>query len=179
MRSLALLLVLLEAAACGHRSRPAPPVAAPATGPAWSDQPVAGEHPGGSTRLVAVRTSAAVGATRMEFEFDARVPSYRVAYTDSVRACGSGEDVALPGNARLVVAFRNAAAHDDAGHATVADRDRSPGLPGLLALRLFCDFEGDVSWAAALPRRAPFAVSELSSPPRLLVRLAPASNGGR
>jgi len=178
VRSLALLLVLLQAAACSHRSQPAPPAAA-APPAASSDQPVTREHPGGSTRLMAVRTSTADGATRMEFEFDARVPSYRVAYTDSVRACGSGEDVALPGNARLVVAFRNAAAHDDAGHATVADRDRSPGLPGLLALRLFCDFEGDVSWAAALPRRAPFAVSELSSPPRLLVRLAPASNGGR
>jgi hypothetical protein len=179
VRSLALLLVLLAPAACGHRSRPAPAPAAPAPAPAWSDQPVAREHPGGSTLLRAVRTSEADGATRLVFEFEGRVPSYRVGYATAVQECGSGENVALPGSARLVVAFRNAAAHDDAGHATVADRDRRPGLPGLLALRLFCDFEGDVSWAAALPRRSPFAVSELSSPPRLLVRLAPASDGGR
>jgi hypothetical protein len=171
VRPLALLLVLLAPAACSHRSQPAPPAATPAATPAWSDQPVVREHPGGSTVLRAVRTTASDGGSVLEFEFDARLPSYRVAYADSVQQCGSGESVALPGGARLVIAFRNAAAHDDAGQATIAERDRTPGLPGLLALRIFCDFEGDVSWAAALPRRAPFAVSELLSPPRLVVRL--------
>lgn len=149
---------------------PIPKAPANRAGSAGTLEPVAREHAGGTTILRAVRVSPGAAPT-LAFEFDARVPSYSVRYLDAPpQECGSGDEVRLPGGARLVVAFRNAAAHDDAGHATVADRDRTFTGGDLLALRLFCDFEGDVSWAAALRRKAPFRVTELDSPPRLVVR---------
>ncbi len=160
--------------ALAPRPEAAPPASAAAestqAGAGWTSTPGQRVRPGSPARLTAVRTSGLPGFDRVEFEFDGRVPGYRVALaTGPVQACGSGEPVTLPGSAVLVVGFRGAAAHDDAGHATVAERDRRPGLPGLVALHLFCDFEGDVSWALALPRAMRFRVAEAVAPPRLTV----------
>lgn len=147
---------------------------------AWSDRPVTRDHPGGSATLRAVTTSRGPAGTRLVFEFQERVPDYKVAYASApVQECGSGDDVPLPGTARLIVAFRHAAAHDDDGRVTVAERDRSAVAPDVLRLRLFCDFEGDVSWALALPRKTGFRVTEVSAPPRLVLDLQPQKGTAR
>ncbi len=158
---------------------PAPPkTATPASaGPAapssaWTSAPVVRAASGPTALLTAVTAAPQAGFDRVAFDFAGPLPGYRVELASRpVVACGSGDPVELPGTAVLVVAFHGAAAHDDHGQVTVADRDRRPGLPGLVALKLFCDFEGDVSWALALPRATRFRVGAAAAPARLTVDL--------
>ena len=157
-------------AAPAPRRPPEPPARTARQGGGWTTVAVERTRVGAPALLRAVRTSSLAGFDRVAFDFDVRLPGYRVELAHPpVSACGTGDPVELPGAAVLVVAFRGAAAHDDLGNATVADRDRRPGLPALAALKLFCDFEGDVSWALALPRPTRFRVSESAAPPRLTV----------
>src|SRR5690606_25597589 len=74
---------------------------------------------------------------RVVFAFDGRVPGYHVEYVDRpVYHCASGEPMAIAGDAWLAVRFRIAAAHTEAGEATVAERDRRLGGPLLRQLTL-------------------------------------------
>jgi len=158
------------APAAAPTATPAAPAPADRQAGGWTTAAVERTRVGAPALLRAVRTSSLAGFDRVAFDFDVRLPGYRVELAHPpVSACGTGDPVELPGAAVLVVAFRGAAAHDDLGNATVADRDRRPGLPALAALKLFCDFEGDVSWALALPRPTRFRVSESAAPPRLTV----------
>ncbi len=124
--------------------------------------------------LQAVRTAGHAGYDRVVFEFSGeQLPGYTVSYTDQpVRRCGSGREVPLAGEGRLVVQLRPAQAHDATGNVTVAERERSPGLAVLRELTLICDFEALVEWAVGLPAPARYRVWELSGPPRLVVDLA-------
>lgn len=124
--------------------------------------------------LQAVRTAGHPGYDRVVFEFSGdRLPGYTVAYTDRpVRRCGSGREVRLAGDGRLVVRLRPAQAHDTEGNVTVAERERAPGLVVLRELTLICDFEALVEWVLGLPAPARYRVWELIGPPRLVVDLA-------
>ncbi|MEX2281025.1 MAG: hypothetical protein WEE89_00900 [Gemmatimonadota bacterium] len=121
--------------------------------------------------LTAVRTARHDGFERIVFEFQAdQLPNYRVEYVDRpVRACGSGEPVALKGDAWLQISLEPAYAHDDDGHPTVKVRALMPMLPNLLELKLICDFEAIVSWAAGLKSPNRYRVLELSAPARIVV----------
>ncbi len=150
---------------------PVPPVSTAQAGQ-WTRAPIARAHAGAPAILTGVSVTAEAGFDRVAFDFQPRLPGYSIELARGpVQACGSGDPVELPGTAVLVVAFRGAAAHDQAGRVTVTDRDRRPDLPALVALKLFCDFEGDVSWALALPRAARFRVSESAAPARLTVEI--------
>ncbi len=137
----------------------------------WADTAVRRAAPAGQ----AVVTDASVGGhdeyDRFVLEFsDRQLPGYTVAFEPGTpRQCGSGAPVALSGTAVLTVSLRSAAAHDGAGKPTVRERSLHPGLPVMRAVRLTCDFEGEVSWALGLASRRPFRVFSLEGPPRLVV----------
>lgn len=162
----------------------APPVAtrpadSPATGPAGADVPFEGTAgptdrratiTGVSTQT-AVRVGRQQGFDRIVFEFGAGgLPGYTIEYVDRpIRQCGSGNAVAIAGNAWLRVGMTPARAHDDAGNATVTERALSPGLPAVRALRLTCDFEARLEWVIGVAAPNRYRVLELRSPDRLVV----------
>jgi hypothetical protein len=98
------------------------------------------------------------------------VPSYRVTWSDRpVQQCGSGETVPLAGDAALSVVVQPANAHTEAGEPTIRERERAPGLPTVLELKLICDFEAVVEWVAGVASPGQYRVFELRSPGRLVI----------
>ncbi len=149
------------------------PSGADTSGPGpWSDPPIR-RVPEGSQRGVAllrsVRSGRHEGYDRIVFEFEDHLPEYTIRYMQDPTACGSGHRVDAEAAAALEVDLRPAAAHDDQGQPTIAERVRSPGLPALRTARITCDFEAIVTWVLGLDRRAPVRTLELGSPPRLVV----------
>jgi len=120
-----------------------------------------------------VRTARHPDFERLTFEFAGdTLPAWHIEYIDKpVRSCGSGEARAIAGDAWLQVRFNGADAHDQSGHPTVADRDRTIGQPVLRQLALTCDFEAEVTWVAGVTRPAPYKVLQLKGPARLVIDL--------
>ncbi len=175
----ALGLLLTVAGSCartagagGPSGRAADLGAAPVSWDTAAVERAAPAAPAGTVRLVAVRTSAGPGVERLEFDFAPTLPAYRIGYQEGpARDCGTGEELPLAGATMLVVTFRGASAHDDAGRATIADRDRRPALRETRELRLTCDFEGVVAWAVGVADRPAFRVVPRDQPPHLLLEL--------
>jgi hypothetical protein len=84
-----------------------------------------------------------------------------------VRGSGRPIDPGAPNAIR--VRLDPAAAHDDQGTATVADRDRAPRLPAIRTARLTCDFEGSVEWVLGTEARFGIRAFTLESPARLVL----------
>jgi len=138
----------------------------------WTTSPSAVNLSGGSVAyLEDVRAEAHEGYDRLVFDFGQRsMPNYEVQFvTWPQHQCGSGEEVRLQGAVGLSVKLQPSQAHDDAGHATVAERSRTPNLPAVLELRLVCDFEGQVEWLAGLESQTGYRVMMLQRPTRLVV----------
>lgn len=156
-------------AACGPAAAPVPPGGPPFEGTVGVTEQ---RRPGVEmTTLRAVSTGEQAGFDRVVFTFDGTaLPGYRVEYVGRpIRQCGSGNAVDVPGQGWLRVRFEPSRAHDDAGNATITDRNRAPGLSNLVALRLTCDFEGQVEWVLGLNSPEPYRVLELSNPARIVV----------
>jgi hypothetical protein len=77
--------------------------------------------------------------------------------------------VKVRGESRLVVRLSPAQAHTEEGTITIKEPRRQLEMPILKELRMACDFEGEVIWVLGLSMRKPYRVSELSSPPRLVL----------
>jgi hypothetical protein len=145
----------------------------PVPAPEWTagiiDRPRS-DRPAAS--LVAVRTGSHEGFDQVVFEFDERVPGYHTEYIDQpVRKCGSGKTTHLAGDGWLEVRMSPVNAHTEEGHPTVADRERMPNLPVLSELELTCDFEAVVTWVFGVESPNRYQVLELTSPPRLVVKI--------
>ena len=108
---------------------------------------------------------------RIVFEFSGdSVPGYHIEYSRvPVRRCGSGDPVSVAGTARLVVRFEPARAHDDQGNPLPRERDLMLGLQSVREAKLVCDFEGQVEWVLGIATAAPYRVTELTGPARLLL----------
>jgi hypothetical protein len=148
---------------------------------AWSTRPVAVSHPltAPPLRFLAeVRFGDHPGDdpaySRATFAFEGGFPSYDVRYVPAIEAEGSGEPVALPGNAFLRIIFRDATGHDDAGRQT----RRPAGTVGYPTLKGFApggDFEGQVMYGLGLQvapgsdQTLPVRVGELVRPDGLHV----------
>ena len=141
------------------------------TGRGWQVGRLEGPADTGVAVLVAVRTARHPGYDRVALEFAGDLlPGFRAEAVGSPQQqCGSGDDVYVEGNAWIRLDLEPAHAHDDQGRATVADRAQRPGLPNLVAARLICDFEGQVTWVLGLRTRTPFRVLRLDRPARLVV----------
>jgi hypothetical protein len=141
---------------------------------AWTEGSVTAARGNGEiATLVAVRTAGHPAYDRIVFEFAGKtLPNYTVGFSSApITACGSGEVVPLAGEARLELRFEPANAHDENGRLTVNQRSRKPALPTLLELKLTCDFEAVVAWAASLSDRKAYRVLELRNPSRLIIDL--------
>lgn len=132
----------------------------------------------GAALLRDIRTARHQGFDRIVFDFGTDdVPSYAISYIDRpVRQCGSGDTVPLAGDAWLSVVVQPANAHTEEGAATVRERERAPGLPALLELKMTCDFEAMVEVVAGVTAPGPYRAFVLREPSRLVVDIA---HGGR
>jgi len=168
-------LVTLVSNACGghepreteRQSAAATRVSAPQdTSFAGTTAPVQrASRPGTPPRVLrGVTAASGPGYDRVVFEFaEDSVPGYHVEYTTKpVRRCGSGDPVTVAGAGKLVVRFEPAQAHDERGNSTIAERERTLGLPAAKDMKLICDFEGQVEWVLGVVAAGPYRV--LDSP---------------
>lgn len=115
------------------------------------------------------RVATVSGAERVTFAFDGGLPGYRVEYVDKLARCGSGESVQLRGNAFMLVTFKPAAAHDQAGKSTLpATKVRGFGSV-ITEMELLCDLEGVVQWGIGVVDNQPFTVSTAQNPSALVI----------
>jgi hypothetical protein len=97
-------------------------------------------------------------------------PTWKVRYVHPpIQQCGSGNNIAVTGNAFLQISMDTAQAHSDAGQPTIADRDRHLTCRNLKQLVLTCDFEGKVGFVLGLDSKKPYRVVELQNPTRLVI----------
>ena len=162
---------------------PAPVPDPPATPPASEPDPVrtSGDSRADATHtlpdvpiLRALRVGEQPGADRIVFEFDGDgLPAWSISYVDRpVYECGSGQAVRLPGDAWLQVRFTGAQAHTEAGENTTGPKLRAFSMTNLIALARLCDFEGEVTWVAAVKRPEGYTPRVLDAPARLAVDIA-------
>jgi hypothetical protein len=123
------------------------------------------------TTLIEVRTAVHPDFERVVFVFEGdQLPGYKVEYVDRpVRRCGSGEVVELPGDAWISVRLEPSQAHTEAGAPTIVDRARTLNYQNLKALKMICDFEGQVEWVVAVGAPNPYRTLELGARSRLVV----------
>ena len=121
--------------------------------------------------LKEVRAAQQTGYDRVVFEFEgAEMPSYHIEYIDKpVRACGSGHDVPLKGDAWLEIRLTPAAAHTEEGKATVKNREQATNFKIIKEMKSTCDFEAEVEWVLGVASPNKYRVLELRNPTRLAV----------
>ena len=165
---------------------PASPVDPPTAGPEEAPPDAAPPPTTGDSRADATHTLADVPvlralriggqpvADRIVFEFDGDgLPAWSIGYVDRpVYECGSGDVVRLPGDAWLQVRFTGAQAHTEAGEGTTGPKLRTLDMTNLVALARLCDFEGEVTWVAAVRRPEGYTPRVLGAPARLAVDIA-------
>jgi hypothetical protein len=144
------------------------------TSPGGSTTPVsvAPTHP--TTHLVAVRAARQETFDRVVFEFSERVPGYKVGYSPKPIVGTSGKEVAVAGSAALVVKMEQASGVDLSGPAmkqtyTGPARLQPSGTQQVQELARVEDFEGVLTWVLGVKSEAPFRVSVVSAPPRLVI----------
>lgn len=110
------------------------------------------------------------GWERIVFEFQGtQLPPATIQYVNQATSCGSGQPVAVNGNAILEVAITNAQAHDDGGHAMLTSPAAGPGGTVINQGVSSCDFEGHVTWDFGLNGKHNFKVTTLTNPVRLVI----------
>jgi hypothetical protein len=145
-----------------------------AAGGATTPVSVAPTHP--TAHLVAVRSARQQTVDRVVFEFTEQVPGYSVAYKPKPIMGTSGKEVTVAGATALVVRMESASGVDTntgfkqtyAGPTHV----QPSGTRLVKEVAQAEDFEGVLSWVIGLDAQAPFRVSTLTSPPRLVIDIA-------
>jgi hypothetical protein len=147
-----------------------------------STSPTSAPPPPGSTevaQLVAVRVAGQPGADRVVFEFrGTSLPGFDVAYADGpVLGSGSGEPIDVDGEAALLIRMEPASGVDlntpDA-RPTYTGPDRVRGdTSNITEVVKAGDFEANLEWAIGVRRQAPFRITVLEAPARVVVDLAP------
>ncbi|HYH80846.1 MAG TPA: hypothetical protein VEX86_13685, partial [Longimicrobium sp.] len=144
--------------------------AAPALGE-WTVRGRSAQHGDEPTTLRGLRAAANAGFDRMVLDFgDQPIPGWKADYVDQpVHECGSGEPVRLGTDAVLRVRLAYTQAHDDAGRATLRQRDLPLNMPVMRRMVIICDFEGVVELAIGAASPRPYRITELRNPSRLVV----------
>jgi hypothetical protein len=124
--------------------------------------------PGGQPQLLRVTTGHHPTYDRVVFRFSSRAPGYDVRYVRQATADGSGNPVALTGNAFLRVTMHSVASAQ-AGKPPAPQGRQRPLYPQLRALVGTGDFEGYVSYTLGLRSKSGFRAFTLTNPDRLVV----------
>lgn len=141
-------------------------------GAEWTAADTDEERPAtGAALLRAMRTARHDGFDRVVLDFGSdEAPGYRISYIDRpVRQCGSGNEVPVAGDGWLSITVQPANAHTEQGEPTIRERERAPGLPVLLELKLICDFEAMVEVVAGVASPEQYRSFVLASPNRLVI----------
>jgi len=114
---------------------------------------------------------------RVTFEFTNSVPGYAVGYVERpITEDGSGREVAVRGARVLRVRMENALDADlskgGAPRTYTGPSRVSPSTGTITELVRTGAFEGVLTWVIGVEAEAPFHVTTLQSPPRLVVDLA-------
>jgi len=143
--------------------------------PGASTAPVSRAATNESTALMtAVRAARQEGYDRVVFEFRNAVPGYKVQYVDRpITADGSGEQVAVNGNAVAEIRMQNASGVDlsqaSAPQTYTGPGRLTPPTSEIAEVARTGDFEGTLTWVVGVRDRVDFRVTTLTGPPRLVV----------
>jgi hypothetical protein len=130
--------------------------------------------------LTAVEAGRHEGFDRVVWTFDGDVPAYRVAYVERpITEDGSGAPIEVRGDATLQIILTPASGTDLSGEdvRTIYEGpDRidgsGSGTSVVEEVVLTGDFEATLSWVIGLDRQAPFTVTELADPTRVVIDIA-------
>ena len=186
LRLAAAVLAVVVLAGCGDGNDDDPPVATPTStlpGPARTLvgaglDPVTSTAAGAETSLLTeLRAGRHEGYDRVVFEFGNAVPGYDIRYVERpVRADGSGNEVAVAGTAVLLVRMEPALDADltqESAPPTYTGPNRfSPDTARVAELVRVGGFEAVLTWAIGVDGEAPFLVTKLENPARLVVDIA-------
>ncbi|GLW05471.1 hypothetical protein Misp01_06010 [Microtetraspora sp. NBRC 13810] len=147
---------------------------AAALGPPTSmDEVEVTKEPAEPPMITGARYARHPGFDRVVLDIDGSLPGYTVNWTDEVVQDGSGDPVDVDGGAYLQIRMTPAQAHDEDGEVTWPGGPVfQAGLPNVRTVVRNGDFEGIVSVAIVLDRRAAFRVLEQRAPNRLVVDVA-------
>ena len=139
--------------------------------PAWQDHATSWTQPPAarSPKVVDLRFAAHPRFDRVVIDVAGRIPSGRAHYARRFHYDGSGKFVPIRGRSGLALILSPARAHDRNGNVYAGPQVARPHLQTLKALAFTGDFEGSVSFAFALTRRAPYRVFFLHDPQRLVI----------
>lgn len=130
--------------------------------------------------LTAVETGRHEGFDRIVWTFDGATPAYRVTYVDRpITEDGSGTPIDVRGDAMLQIILTPASGTDLSGEEVRKIYEGPERIDGSASgtsvveeVVLTGDFEATLSWVIGLDRRAPFTVTELSDPTRIVIDIA-------
>lgn len=174
-------MLIVVAGACGEGGTPADPgsgsedatTTTAAAGGRFSTTPVsvAGQQRG---LLAGVTAEVAGDHERVTFTFEGPLPGYRVEYTQRpLVEDGSGDEVAIDGDAVLSVHFEPASGADLSGDQLrmtyTGPRRIQANLAVVREVVRVTDFEANLDWAVGLAGEVPFRVQTLRGPPRVVV----------
>jgi hypothetical protein len=107
-------------------------------------------------------THPAEGYDRIVFDFQGTLPGYEVRYVSEVRGDPSDLPIAVPGRRFLLITFRPAQAHTDAGTPTGAPRSETLSYPMMKGYAIAGDFEAVLTVAIGVDDVVGYRVGELS-----------------
>ncbi len=126
--------------------------------------------PAGTSRITEVRAAAHDGFDRLVFQFSGALPSHTfVQWSPRITRDGSGEVLPAAGSAFLQIGLSGVTGYTGSHSSTFGALRRSVGLPNLNQVVHGGEFEGMVSFGAALMSRTSYSVSTLTSPSRVVI----------
>jgi hypothetical protein len=151
--------------------------------PAFEGRTSPYERAGAPDQQIAVLSSVRVGVhegyDRVVWEFsEGDRPRVRVEYVDQPRQPGSGEPVAVAGDAHLRLMAEFATDRGAELYASDAEGYDGPqrvdgaGTAAVAEVVALGDFEANLQWAVGLDRQRPFRVTVLEAPLRIVVDVA-------
>lgn len=132
------------------------------------------------TYLTTVRAGRHPSFDRVVWTFDGPAPAYRVGYVERpITEDGSGRRIEVDGDAVLKITFTPASGTDLSGEELRQVYEGPRRIAGtrfgttvVREIVEIGDFEATLSWVVGVDRLAPFAVTELSDPSRVVVDIA-------
>lgn len=120
-----------------------------------------------------IRTGRHAGFDRIVLDMSRHVGTdIRLQELPAVVNCGSGNQVVMPGNEKLLVTVIGAAAHDDNGNPTYTGSRNfpTPELANVRGVAFTCDFEATLGIAVGYANTASWhRVFTLTSPNRVVI----------